>query len=206
MRNDLPKDETLRGYARVSTSDQSADMQVAALIRAGVGEDAIYVETVSGASKRRPQRELLLRQAREGDTIIVWKLDRWGRSALDIYETITALQTKGVRFRSLQDSLDFTTPAGKLMFGMLAIVAEFERDMIRDRIRAGMRHAKANGRTFGAKRKLTDAQLKEVERKLLQGRSMAAIARDYGVSAGTIRNNGFRGDRLAELRTRTKGR
>lgn len=128
------------GYARVSTRDQSTEQQVAALKAHGVDPDDIFVEKVSGVAKKRPRLEEAMAKADAGDVLVVWKLDRFGRSIHDLLTRLKTLEERGVGFVSLTDAIDTTTPAGRFMIHMLAAVAQFERDLISERTRAGMRH------------------------------------------------------------------
>jgi DNA invertase Pin-like site-specific DNA recombinase len=127
----LPHMGHLLGYARVSTTDQQPQLQVDALQRAGCYR--VITETASGARTDRPTLEQPLDQLRPGDTLVVWKLDRLGRSLRRLVDTITSLADRGVGFRSLQEAIDTTTPGGKLVFQVFAALAEFERDLIRER-------------------------------------------------------------------------
>ena len=137
----------LLGYARVSTTDQRPGLQVDALERAGCYR--VFTETASGARADRPVLAQVLDQLRPGDTLIVWKLDRLGRSLRHLVDVVTGLADRGVGFRSLQESIDTTTPGGKLVFHVFAALAEFERDLIRERTSAGLAAARARGRHGG---------------------------------------------------------
>ena len=137
----------LLGYARVSTTDQHPHLQVDALQRAGCYR--VFTETASGARTDRPTLEQLLDQLRPGDTLVVWKLDRLGRSLRHLVDTVTGLADRGIGFRSLQEAIDTTTPGGKLVFHVFAALAEFERDLIRERTSAGLAAARARGRHGG---------------------------------------------------------
>ena len=137
----------LLGYARVSTTDQQPQLQVDALQRAGCYR--VFTETASGARADRPVLEQLLDQLRPGDTLVVWKLDRLGRSLRHLVDTVTGLAERGIGFRSLQEAIDTTTPGGKLVFHVFAALAEFERDLIRERTAAGLAAARARGRHGG---------------------------------------------------------
>jgi DNA invertase Pin-like site-specific DNA recombinase len=145
----------LLGYARVSTTDQQPQLQVDALTAAGCYR--VFAETASGARTDRPTLEQLLDQlrpgdtlvVRPGDTLVVWKLDRLGRSLRHLVDTVTGLAERGVGFRSLQEAIDTTTPGGKLVFHVFAALAEFERDLIRERTAAGLAAARARGRRGG---------------------------------------------------------
>jgi DNA invertase Pin-like site-specific DNA recombinase len=131
----------LLGYARVSTTDQQPHLQVDALTTAGCYR--VFTETASGARADRPALEQLLDQLRPGDTLVVWKLDRLGRSLRHLVDTVTALAERGVGFRSLQEAIDTTTLGGKLAFHVVAALAEFERDLVRERTSAGLAAARA---------------------------------------------------------------
>ena len=135
------------GYARVSTKDQNLNLQKDALEKAGCKK--IYSEQVSGAKIERKQLDELIKQVRKGDIIIVWKLDRLGRSLRDLVNLISQFQEMEVGFKSLQDSIDTTTPTGKLTFHLFAALAEFERDIISERTKAGLKSARARGRKGG---------------------------------------------------------
>ncbi len=135
------------GYARVSTKDQSLNLQKDALKKAGCKK--IYSEQVSGAKIDRSQLDELIKQVRKGDIIVVWKLDRLGRSLRDLVNLISKFQEMEVGFKSLQDSIDTTTPTGKLTFHLFAALAEFERDIISERTKAGLKSARARGRLGG---------------------------------------------------------
>ncbi|HEX8767278.1 MAG TPA: recombinase family protein [Jatrophihabitans sp.] len=133
--------------ARVSTTDQQPQLQVDALERAGCYR--VFTETASGAAADRPILEQVLDQLRPGDTLVVWKLDRLGRSLRHLVDMITGLADRGVGFRSLQEAIDITTPGGKLVFHVFAALAEFERDLIREQPAAGLAAARARGRHAG---------------------------------------------------------
>lgn len=140
----------LIGYARVSTRDQDPETQIQALMAAGVARENIYYETASGAARRRPQFDAMMKDARQGDVVVVWKLDRLGRTVLGVLHTIQRLDEKGARFRCLTQQIDTSTPAGRMMLTVLAAVAELERELGLERTRAGMERAKAEGRLGGA--------------------------------------------------------
>ena len=138
----------LIGYARVSTQDQTLRLQHDTLTDGGC-------EKLSGTSTTLPAREKLLAFARQGDVVVVWKLDRFGRSLRDLIDVVNSLQDRGVGLRSLQEAIDTTTPAGKLTFHIFAALAEFERDMIRERTSAGLAAAHKRGVAIGRPRALT---------------------------------------------------
>src|SRR5699024_2107643 len=135
------------GYARVSTVDQDAQLQHHALTAAGCYPD--FTATSSGALQARPELDKLLDQLRPGDTLVVWRLDRLGRSIRHLIDQLSELQERGVEFRSLQENIDTTTSGGRLVFHIFASLAEFERDLITERTNAGLAAARARGRTGG---------------------------------------------------------
>lgn len=137
----------LIGYARVSTSDQNLDLQSDALKAAGCEE--IFTDVASGAKSQRTGLERAIKQCRKGDTLVVWKLDRLGRSLAHLVETVSLLIEKGTGFKSVQENIDTTTSGGKLIFHIFASLAEFERDIIRERTNAGLSAARARGRLGG---------------------------------------------------------
>jgi DNA invertase Pin-like site-specific DNA recombinase len=165
---------TSLGYARISTGEQHSDLQVDALKAAGCYR--VFVDTASGAVAARP-----------GDTLVVWKLDRLGRSLRHLVDTITALAERGVGFRSLQEQVDTTTSGGKLVFHIFAALAEFERDLIRERTSAGLAAARARGRTGGRPAVMTQPKIR-LAREMYASRqyTVAAIASTLGVSRASI--------------------
>lgn len=175
------------GYARVSTNEQNLDLQLSALKAAGC--DRIFKDRgISGATFSRPGLRKALAALGEGDTIVVWKLDRLGRSILDLVRTINEFSEQHVEFCSLTENIDTNTPGGRLLFHMMAALAEFERSLISERTRAGMRAAQAKGRHVGRPPALDDTQKLEVL-EAINGRQepVNAVARRYGVHPRTIR-------------------
>ncbi|MCJ7602279.1 MAG: recombinase family protein [Desulfobulbaceae bacterium] len=155
----------LIGYMRVSKADgsQTTDLQHDALIAAGVAADHIYEGRASGKLDARPGLDAALKSLREGDTLVVWKLDRLGRDLRHLVNTVHDLAKRGVGFKVLSGhgaSIDTTTPAGKLVFGIFAALAEFERELISERTKAGLASARARGRSGGAPYKMTVAKLR----------------------------------------------
>jgi DNA invertase Pin-like site-specific DNA recombinase len=148
----------LIGYARVSTDDQVLDRD--ALAKAGVEPDRVYGEQIGGARQYRPQLAECLKSCREGDILVVWRLDRLGRSVPDLIRIMDDLQKRGIGFRSLCESIDTTTAAGKMIFHMLAAFAEFERNLISERTRAGLKAARARGHRGGKPSTVTPVKLK----------------------------------------------
>src|SRR6059058_368651 len=141
------------GYARVSTFDQHLDLQKDALTRAGC--EKIFTDTMSGAKAERPGLVQALTFMRAGDILVVWKLDRLGRSLRNLIDVVTELETLGIGFRSVTESIDTTTSGGKLIFHIFGALAEFERDLIRERTNAGLVAARARGRKGGRPKSLT---------------------------------------------------
>lgn len=176
----------LVGYARVSSRDQKPDLQSDALKEAGC--EKVFVEKASGASRERPELQAALDYARGGDTLVVWKLDRLARSTRQLIETIEVLQTRNIGFRCLtQSEIDTTTAGGRLVFTIFGAIAEFEREIIRERTRAGLEAAHARGRKGGRPKGLTDADLRTA-RTLLRDRAftVADVARQLGVAPATL--------------------
>ena len=134
----------LIGYARVSTHDQNLDLQKDALEKAGC--EKIHVEKASGKSSNRPELGKVMNYLREGDTLVVWRLDRLGRSMKHLVELVTQMEEKGIGFRSLTEAMDTTTSGGKLIFHIFGALAEFERNLIQERTQAGLLAARARGR------------------------------------------------------------
>ena len=175
----------LLGYARVSTTDQHPQLQVDAL--EGAGCYRVFVETASGAHADRPVLEQVLDQLRPDDTLVVWKLDRLGRSLRHLVDTVTWLADREIGFRSVQEAIDTTTPGGKLVFHVFAALAKFERDLIRERTAAGLAAARARGRHGGRPSVMTAHQLQVAQEMYASGQyTVAAIATTLGVSRASI--------------------
>ena len=174
------------GYARVSTDDQETYLQIDALKAAGC--DRIYQEKASGAKTDRPELMRLLDTARKGDVVIVWKMDRLGRSLLHLIETVNLLNERGVQLKSLTENLiDTTTPSGKLVFGIFGLMAEFERDMLRQRTNAGHAAARKRGRVGGRPKSIDAAALKKARALLASGDyGKGQVADELGVSRHTL--------------------
>lgn len=175
----------LLGYARVSTEEQDAALQLDALAKVGCAR--VFSDVASGALDQRPDLERLLDHLREGDTLVVWRLDRLGRSLRHLVDTVTDLAERGVGFRSLQESIDTTTPGGRLVFHVFAALAEFERDLIRERTNAGLAAARARGRRGGRPSVMTADKLAVAREMYASGEhTVAAIAATIGVSRASI--------------------
>jgi DNA invertase Pin-like site-specific DNA recombinase len=153
----------LVGYARISTSEQNLDLQKDALTKAGC--EKIYTDIAGGARSERIGLAQALEVVRENDCLVVWKLDRLGRSLKHLIETVTAIQGRGIGFKSLQESIDTTTSGGKLIFHVFGALAEFERELIRERTNAGLKAARARGR-FGGRPSLLDETQSAIARSL----------------------------------------
>jgi DNA invertase Pin-like site-specific DNA recombinase len=174
----------LVGYARVSTTDQSLDLQKDALLAARC--ERLFTDIASGAKAQRPGLTEALQHCRPGDTLVVWKLDRLGRSLPHLVETVRDLMARGVGFRSLQEHLDTTTSGGKLIFHIFASLAEFERDLVRERTHAGLSAARARGRK-GGRPKGVDEKKKKAALALKKdlGRTVKEICAIVGISRNT---------------------
>jgi DNA invertase Pin-like site-specific DNA recombinase len=175
----------LYGYARVSSDTQDHAGQVEALRAAGC--EQIFAEKQTGKTAAdRKQLQVLLAKAQPGDVIVVTKLDRFARSTRDLLNMLHDLEQCGVGFRSLGDTIDTTTPAGRLMLQMLAAIAQFERDMIAERCRAGLARAKSEGRQLGRKPVLNAHQRERAKAMLKAGETQRSVARLLGVGQATI--------------------
>src|SRR5215831_6984260 len=173
------------GYARVSTQDQHLTGQLESLKAAGA--ETVYREKISGARADRPQLAKLMASLKAGDTVLVSKIDRLGRSTRELLELIERIGKAGAAFRSLGDPLfDTSSSQGRLLMTVLAAIAEFERELIRERTGEGRKRAMANGVKFGRKRKLSDFQRSEAIRRRAAGELLAVIAKSYAVSESMI--------------------
>lgn len=163
------------GYARVSTQDQNLEMQVEALKREGVPEDMIFTDKMTGSKKNRPGLEAALKAAQHSETqFLVWKLDRLGRSLLGILETVAFLDSKrNVRLVSLTEGLDLGTPMGRMVLHIMASLAEYERELIRERTVAGLRQAREEGKAHGRPASMTDERCALAAQMLQEGRNVA---------------------------------
>ncbi len=173
------------GYVRVSKREQNPDLQRNELEAAGCGK--IFEERISSRVESRPQLEAALDYCREGDTLVVWRLDRLGRSIKELLALVESLQGRGIGFRSLRESLDTTTPGGKLVFHVFASIAEFERDVIRERTMAGLEAARARGRKGGRKPVMNKKKLTLASR-LMKDREtpIGEVCEAVGVSRATL--------------------
>jgi DNA invertase Pin-like site-specific DNA recombinase len=175
----------LVGYARVSTQDQKPQLQLDALKAAGCGR--IFEEKASGAQRERLGLKDALEFLREGDTLVVWRLDRLARSLRQLLETVELLEGRGIGLRSLTESIDTTTPGGRLIFHIFGALAEFERSVIRERTSAGLASARARGRVGGRPPAMTAGDIAVAKTLLANSEiSVKEIARRQGVSVSTL--------------------
>jgi len=174
------------GYARVSSVGQDHTGQVERLKAAGATK--IFQEKRSGVDREREELKKCLDYVREGDTLLVTKLDRLARSAVDLLNIVREMRDKGVAFKALDQSLDMTTPAGKLQLQVLAAVAEFETAIRRERQMEGIARAKAEGRTGGRPKSVTDEKASEIRNRRAAGESFRSIAKSVGFSVATVQN------------------
>ena len=172
------------GYARVSTGDQRLDAQHETLRLAGC--ERIYEDTASGRFTERPGLLQALDQLRNGDTFVVWKLDRLGRSVKQLVDLVYRLERDGVHFVSLTDKIDTSTPGGRFFFHIMASLAEMERELIVERTRAGLDAARKRGTKVGRKPTMTESKLASAKHLLAIGRSPRAVAADLGISVATL--------------------
>ncbi|WP_402372963.1 recombinase family protein [Isoptericola rhizosphaerae] len=177
------------GYARVSTSTQNLDGQRDALVAASVDARHLRVETASGRRDDRPVLTQLLAEVAEGDTVVVTKLDRLGRSLSHLVRVVDELERRGVTLRSLSEAIDTSSAGGRFMVHMLAALAQMEADLIRERTIDGLAAARARGRTGGRPRVMTPDRIAAARASLAGGQSVAAVARALGVSVSSIRRH-----------------
>ncbi|MBF0549565.1 MAG: recombinase family protein [Deltaproteobacteria bacterium] len=173
------------GYARVSTEDQHLHLQLEALQKAECSR--IFKEKISGKTRDRLELERMLDQLREGDTVVIWKLDRLARSTRDLLEIVEKIKEAGAGFQSLSEPwADTTSHAGRMILTVFAGIAEFERELIRERTRAGREVAKGRGVRFGRPRKLNEEQKALTGRLLQEGKSVKQVAQTFGVHVSTV--------------------
>lgn len=174
----------LIGYARVSTNDQNLKLQLDALKKAKCGQ--VFTDKVSGSRNDRPGLNEALSHLRSGDTLVVWKLDRLGRTVKCLVDLVTELETQKVNFRSLTDGIDTTTTAGRFFFNVMASLAQMERELTLERTKAGLVAARQLGRIGGRKRIMTDSKIKSARKLLASGQPPKDVARDLGISVATL--------------------
>ena len=174
----------LIGYARVSTQDQNLDLQVRALTEAGCTK--VFDDKISGTRAQRPGLNAALAIMRDGDTLVVWKLDRLGRSVKNLVDLVTELHRQGVQFKSLTDAIDTGTPSGRFFFHVMASLAQMERELMVERTCAGLEAARLLGRRGGRKRQMTESKVASARKLLASGVTPRDVARNLGVSIPTL--------------------
>jgi len=174
----------LIGYARVSTQDQNLSLQLEALKKAGC--EKIFKDKTSGSRADRPGLNKALELLRKDDTLIVWKLDRLGRSVKHLVNLVGELRQEGVQFKSITDSIDTGTPSGRFFFHVMASLAEMERELTIERTRAGLETARKLGRKGGRRRKMTESKVESAKKLLLNGVPPKDVAKNLGVSVPTL--------------------
>ena len=174
------------GYVRTSTTRQLLDPQLEAMAGAGIPDEDIYREQASGTRDDRPVRAQVLAMLQPGDTFTVWRLDRLGRSTQDLLTVVSELGERGVHFESLHDRIDTSTATGRLIFHILAALAEFERELTRERINAGLEAARTRGQRLGRRTVVTPSTQRVIKEMLDRGESVAEIARAVNVSRATL--------------------
>lgn len=174
----------LIGYARVSTQDQNLDLQIEALTKAGC--EKVFDDKISGSRAERPGLTKALEMLREGDTLVVWKLDRLGRSVKNLVDLVGELHKQSVQFKSLTDAIDTGTPSGRFFFHVMASLAEMERELTVERTRAGLEVARQLGRKGGRKRQMTDSKIESAKKLLANGVPPRDVAKNLGVSVPTL--------------------
>jgi DNA invertase Pin-like site-specific DNA recombinase len=173
------------GYARVSTDDQNPALQLAAPKKGGC-KTIFKDEGISGATTKRPALLRCLRKLEAGDSLVVWKLDRLGRSLRDLITMLDDLKHRGVKFRSLTEAIDTETPTGRAMWQLIRVLAELERSLIVERTKAGVLTARSRGVQFGRKPKLTPQQISHARKQIEQGQRQEDVAALFGVNRSTL--------------------
>lgn len=174
----------LVGYARVSTIEQNLDLQLAALEE--VGCEKLYKDQISGTKTNRPGLNMALEVLRKNDTLVVWKLDRLGRTVKGLIDLVNQLHQKEIHFKSITDNVDTSTPAGRFFFHVMASLAQMERELMVERTRAGLAAAKAKGRVGGRKRKMTQSKIESAKQLLATGSLPKDVAQNLGISIPTL--------------------
>lgn len=181
----------LIGYMRVSSDNerQNTDLQKNALLKAGIDERNIFEDRASGAKTDRPGLKEALNYLKPGDCLVVWKLDRLGRSLRHLLEIITELRKRGVSFKSLTEQMDTTTSHGELLFNIFGSLAQYERSLIRERVMAGLEAAKVRGKVGGRPKKITPDMINEIKRRLRNGEHKINIQESMGIKPSTFYYN-----------------
>jgi DNA invertase Pin-like site-specific DNA recombinase len=178
----------LIGYARVSTNEQNLNLQRDALLKAGVSAKNIFTDTITGTKEERPGLSQALSHLREGDTLVVWRLDRLGRSLKHLIETVTVLKQQGIAFQSITENIDTSAATGQLVFHIFGALAEFERNLINERTMAGLEAARARGRSGGRPRLKSGAGKVAMAKKLYRDRTLSIpeICKTLNISKATL--------------------
>ena len=176
----------LVGYIRVSTDDQNLNLQKDALIKYGIDERNIFEDKTSGAKDKRVGLDKAIDFLKEGDTLVVWKLDRLGRSLAHLISVITSLKNRNISFVSITEGMDTTTASGELFFHIFGALAQFERSLIQERVKAGLEAAKKRGVTGGRPRAIDDEKLIAIKKALDGGMSKSSICRTFNVKRSTL--------------------
>jgi DNA invertase Pin-like site-specific DNA recombinase len=174
----------LVGYARVSTDEQNLELQIHALEKSGCAK--IYEDKMSGTRSERPGLKTALEVLREGDTLVVWKLDRLGRTLKSLIDLVGQLEKQGIHFKSLTDQIDTSTPAGRFFFHVMASLAQMERELLVERTKAGLAAAKRQGRVGGRKRLMTASKIESAKKLLQQGVLPKDVANNLSISIPTL--------------------
>jgi DNA invertase Pin-like site-specific DNA recombinase len=174
------------GYARVSTVDQNLNGQLDALKAAGCNPKYIFKDKASGAKDSRPGLDAALAMVREGDVLVVWKLDRLARSIKHLIELSSELEARGAGLSSLSEAIDTSTPGGKMLFHVMGALAEFERSLISERTKTGLNAARARGRNGGAKESLSEQEQKRLVSMYQAGDTVLDVSKRFGITRGTV--------------------
>jgi len=174
----------LVGYARISTQDQHLALQLSALKK--IGCEKLYQDQLSGAKNNRPGLQLALEVLRKGDTLVVWKLDRLGRTVKGLIDLVNQLHLKEIHFKSITDNVDTSTPSGRFFFHVMASLAQMERELVAERTKAGLAAAKKQGRIGGRKRKMTKSKIESAKKLLETGVLPRDVAKNLSISIPTL--------------------
>ena len=180
----IEENNMLIGYARVSSYEQNLDLQINALTNIGCSK--IFSEKISGIKKERHELDTALSHLRPGDTFVVWKLDRLGRSVKGLIDLVGKMEGEGIHFHSITEGIDTTTPVGRFFFHVMASLAQMERELLVERTRAGLEVAKKRGRVGGRKRVMTSSKLEAAKKLLSEGMPPKEVAQNLGFSIPTL--------------------
>ena len=176
----------LVGYIRVSTDDQNLNLQKDALLKFGIDERNIFSDKTSGSKDKRVGLDKAIEFLKDGDTLVVWKLDRLGRSLAHLISIITSLKNRNISFISITEGMDTTTASGELFFHIFGALAQFERSLIQERVKAGLESATQRGISGGRPRAINDEKINAIKKALDDGMSKAAICITFGVKRSTL--------------------